>query len=143
MSYKCKHFCIEELVPPEVFEARGEKAWELLDDRLLYAIDALRNEFGPATINNYKWGGDRTQSGLRTAGSAYFSPYSQHTFGRAADMLFKSTDVNDIRDWLKSDEGLDVEPTNAEWLEIKGIEDGVSWLHIDTRNFDGLKVFTA
>ena len=52
MTYKCDYFAIHELIPPSVYEARGEKAWELLDDRLLKTIDTLRDRFGPATINN-------------------------------------------------------------------------------------------
>ena len=51
--YQCNHFAIHELVPPQVFEARGEKAWELLDERLLTTLDRLRTRFGPVTVNNY------------------------------------------------------------------------------------------
>ena len=79
--YKCEHFAIHELVPPHVFEQRGEKAWELLDDRLLVTLDRLRERYGSMTVNNYYWGSDREWSGLRTNDSPYYSPYSQHTFG--------------------------------------------------------------
>lgn len=144
MSYKCQFFEIHELVPPSVFEARGEKAWELLDDRLLRAVDALRERFGPATINNYKWGGDRQWSGLRMSESPWFSPYSQHTFGRAADLIFKDVEADKVRKWLERWHDYEVRDclTNAELLGITGIEKGISWVHIDVRNFDGLKLFT-
>ena len=39
--YKCENFSIHELVPPNVFYNRGEKAWELLDERLLITLDSL------------------------------------------------------------------------------------------------------
>lgn len=86
--YKCEHFSIHELVPPHVFHKRGEKAWELLDERLLITLDRLRSRYGQMTINNYHWGKDREWSGLRTSDSPYYSALSQHSFGRAADCLF-------------------------------------------------------
>lgn len=60
--YKCSHFKIQELVPPAIFEARGEKAWELLDERLLITLDRLRDRFGPITVNNWHSGKDREWS---------------------------------------------------------------------------------
>jgi len=47
----CKHFKIQELVPPAVFDARGERAWELLDERMLITLDKLRERYGPVTVN--------------------------------------------------------------------------------------------
>ena len=54
--YKCEYFKVHELVPPHVYNARGEKAWELLDEQLLRTLDRLRQRYGPMTINNYLWG---------------------------------------------------------------------------------------
>ena len=79
--YKCKHFKAHELVPPAIYDKFGERSFMFLDDRLLKLCDALREEFGSATINNYKWGGDRVASGLRSPDSPYYSPTSQHSFG--------------------------------------------------------------
>ena len=92
--YKCEHFSVHELVPPDVFNKRGEKSWELLDEHLLITLDKLRKRYGSMTINNYYWGKDREWSGLRTADSPYFSAYSQHSFRRAADCLFKGISAN-------------------------------------------------
>lgn len=36
IMYRCEFFVLRELVPPGVFESRGESAWELFDDRALY-----------------------------------------------------------------------------------------------------------
>ena len=82
--YRCEYFAIHELVPPKVFQEWGEKAWELLDERLLITLDRLRRRYGPMTVNNYYWGKEREWSGLRTKDSPFYSRYSQHTFGRAA-----------------------------------------------------------
>jgi len=62
--YRCEHFSIHELVPPHVFHKRGEKAWELLDERLLITLDKLRQRYGRMTVNNYYWGQTRFSQSL-------------------------------------------------------------------------------
>ena len=57
--YRCNHFAIHELVPRNIFKDRGEKAWELLDDRLLITLDRLRERYGPMTVNNSYWDKER------------------------------------------------------------------------------------
>lgn len=123
---KAKYFKIEELVDKKTFNIRGERAWQLIDDRLIYSIDSLREKFGPITINNWNSGGDREWSGLRTVDSPYYSRYSQHTFGRAADLLFSNADVEEVRKYILANKDL--------FPYITGVELGTSWLHIDIRN---------
>lgn len=124
--YRCKHFSIQELVPPDVYRARGFKAWELLDDRLLMAVDALRERFGECVINNWSFGGGYTESGLRTPGCDHYRPYSQHSFGRAADCKFK-VDAEIIRQYILSN------PDKFEYINFLEL-DTPSWVHIDVRN---------
>ena len=133
--YKCEHFSVHELVPPDVFNKRGEKAWELLDERLLITLDKLRKRYGSMTINNYYWGKDREWSGLRTADSPYFSAYSQHSFGRAADCLFKGISAEDVRQDILAN------PNDKDFVLIGSLELGVSWLHFDVRNCDRIKTY--
>jgi len=136
--YICKHFKAHELVPPAIYEKFGERSFMFLDERLLKLCDALREEFGSATINNYKWGGDRVASGLRSPDSPYYSPTSQHSFGRAVDILFKDYTAEEVRASLKN--------KGNNWLghgvTSITLEDGVSWAHIDIRNAeDGIHSF--
>ncbi|TAA42652.1 hypothetical protein [Corallincola spongiicola] len=133
--YKCKHFQIHELVPKSVFNKRGEKAWQLLDDRLLITLDRLREKFGSMTVNNYYWQGDREWSGLRTSDSPYYSPFSQHSFGRAADCLFQDHDAESIRQQILA------APGQHEFELIGSIELDVSWLHFDVRNCDRIMTY--
>lgn len=133
--YKPTHFAIHELVPPAVFKERVEKAWELLDDRLLITLDRLRERYGPMTINNYYWGGNREWSGLRTPDSPYGSQYSQHRFGRAADSLFKNVSADEVRRDILAF------PGSWHFHMIGSVELGVSWLHIDTRNCDRIMTY--
>jgi hypothetical protein len=133
--YQCKYFKIQELVPPEVFEKRGYKSWELMDQKMLIVIDRLRDMFGPMIINNWHIGGERKWSGLRTPDSPYYSPYSQHTFGRAFDIIFTEAGIDDVRRYILNHE--------SEFPEIGGVELDTSWLHIDGRNANGIRTFTA
>lgn len=133
--YKCKHFKIHELVPPRIFEQYESKAWMFLDERMLITLDRLRARYGPITVNNYFWGGEREWSGLRTPDSPFYSPGSQHTFGRAADCLFSMTTADKVRTDILADQDGDT------YKLITAIEMGVSWLHFDTRNCERIKCF--
>ena len=130
--YKCRHFRIQELVDRETFNIRGERAWELLDDRALVALDDVRDGLGPTTVNNWHIGGDREWSGLRTVKSPYYSPYSQHSFGRAFDCVFRDVTAEEARRYI-----VDKAPEF-----ITAIEMNVSWLHFDVRNTKKLKKFS-
>lgn len=135
MTYECEYFQIQELVPKSVYEDRGERAWQLLDDRLLRQLDLIRLRFGPTVINNWHRGGDRQWSGLRTNDSPYGSEYSQHRFGRAADCLFLEAPVEEVRQAILS------EPDNPEFRFIGSVELDTSWLHFDVRNCDRIMTY--
>lgn len=135
-----KHFVAQELVPPEVFAARGAKSLELFDHNLLRLLDWLRDRYGPAVINNWHLGGQFSQSGLRTVAfygseSKYHASFSQHKYGRAADLKFSRKDAVEVREDLKLQWS-----ANGLGFPIS-IEEGVSWLHVDTRPHTGLIKF--
>ena len=137
MIYKCKWFAIHELVPRHIFELRGEKAWQLLDEKALRTLDALRERYGSIKVNDYYWGGEREWSGLRTPGNLYYSQTSQHTFGRAFDCLFKKESAGKIRNDIL------LNPNHETFKYINAIELNVSWLHFDTRNCLRVATFTG
>jgi hypothetical protein len=126
--YKPKHFTIEELVPPQLLDLVEEDvAWKMFDEELLRAIDWVKETYSPndpVTINNWKWGGNFTQSGLRTKDWEHYNPKSTHPYGEAVDMKFKNITAEDIRQDLK-ERGKDVP-------YITECEEDVSWLHIST-----------
>ncbi len=127
-SHKAKFFHITELVPQTVYEARGDKAWQLIDPRLIDNLDALRAQLKtPMTINNWYTGGDRTQSGLRIVGQPHYKPYSQHTFGRAADLVC-SIPAKEIRRMIRDKEIVLPHPATFE------SGDNITWVHMDVRN---------
>lgn len=133
--YKCKWFNIKELVSKETYAKRGEKSWQLMDDRLLMTIDKLREKYGKMTINSWSFGGNRNWAGLRTSDSPWYSTYSQHTFGRAVDIIFNDITAEEVRKDILADPDSDV------FASINSFEEGTSWLHIDVRNVDRILTF--
>ena len=132
---KSKYFKIHELVPQHIFQKRGEKSWKYIDERLISSIDTLKEHFsnGTMTINNYHWNGDRNWSGLRTPDSTDYNETSMHSMGKAIDCVFSNYAADEVRMYILQ---------HASFFPyIKGIEDTVSWLHIDTRNEDTVVVF--
>lgn len=129
--YRPKYFAPYELVPEQVYRDRGDKAYQLIDDRVMVMADFLRDNFGSITVNDYYWGGSNQWRGLRTPDSPYYSPYSQHSFGRALDLIFHDVTAEEVREWLSNNVFKWREETQV--ISITCEED-VSWLHIDIRN---------
>ena len=139
-QYICEHFSIQELVPPEVFQERGNKAWSLFNPLILKSADRLRKRYGPMFINTWSLSkaiqeiyGTRTESGIRIPGNAYYKVYSDHSRGNAFDAIFRDISAEEIRDdiiqgRIEFDFPVVIECT------INGKE--ISWLHFATRNMD-------
>lgn len=132
--YLCRFFRIEELVPKEIYDqfksaGREQSLWWLFDYNALRMIDSIRGFYGvPATINNWHVGGDWHYRGFRPHDCKVGAKYSQHKFGRAFDMNLKGIPADQIRADMRSKTG---SPT---FMEVSACEDGVPWLHVDTRN---------
>jgi hypothetical protein len=114
------------------------KIWYCWDPRVLWTADQLRKRYGKVLVNTWKWGGSLQYCGWRPKkppiGQSW-SEWTQHAWFRALDMHFQEVSAEEIRQEIK-----------AHWADwnafqyIRCIEAGVSWLHIDTRNYDGLLV---
>lgn len=129
MTYRCKWFQIEELVPEEIYNQAEKEIylWWIFDDRALFVLDMLREEYGKMLVNDWIWGGERHMAGFRPWGSEVGSTFSQHHFGRAFDVLPQETQLKTIRD--------DIRTFKFWWMKkITGLELKVSWLHFDIRN---------
>ncbi len=139
--YKPKNFILEELVPEDVFNKRGERAWELLNPLMLMSLQELREYIGkPCRVNDWKWEGRRQNQCFRT--SDYYSriSFSQHLLGNAVDPYFDGILAEELREIV-------IDMKIAGKLKyVTGMEDNVDWLHIDVRpcnrlNKIGLFVF--
>lgn len=104
--YKCKHFKIQELVSPQVYQKYGEFCWKFFSDNFKQDLDTIREYHGHGiTINDWVFGGKNyTQCGLRCnldplvkgKTSLYLSA---HLMGKAVDMHSSYNNVklyNDI-----------------------------------------------
>lgn len=138
MTYKCKYFDIRELLPPSLGRSVAHDAdhrfWWLFDDRLLRAIDDIREEFGPTYINTWslsptvqKAYGTRDESGLRIPGMKYYSILSQHSYGRAVDCVFEDVTGPEVQKFI-------VAHHRERFSDVRAMEIDVQHLHVDVRN---------
>ena len=138
---KTQYFSLQELVHPDIFKARGERAWELLQVPAILTLDQLRTTFGPLVVNTWHseklqklvGGKVRVSSGLRPFNDDTGAKFSQHKFGNAFDCLALNYSAEEMRKYVLA---------NAdEFPYLTAIEDGVSWFHFDCRNCKRITVF--
>lgn len=128
--YKCKHFTIKELVSPKVLELIEEDlAWKLFDENLLKLADYIKERYSPdqpVVINDWSWGGNFTQSGLRTKDYEKYNKGSMHVWGKSLDMKFPKNPslVGKIRE--------DIREEGVLFPYVTEVEEEVSWLHVST-----------
>ena len=137
-GYRCKFFGIKELVPPTIYAARGEAAWELLRPDALRTLDLLREKFGICTVNNWAAGGTYKESGLREFSTSTGAKYSQHKFGGAFDCKFKSATPAEVAAYVLKHQGEFPELTT-----IEDVKDTPTWFHFDVRNHAGIYILTV
>jgi len=100
------YFIIQELVDPTVYNKYGEMSWKFIDDRLLECLLIVRQELNaPISINNWFYGGNFTQRGLRHNMSPLVSTknklyLSAHIFGKAVDFDVSGMTAVDVRKWI-------------------------------------------
>ena len=128
MIYRPRYFSLEELVCPEIVEARGERAWELLDVYALVTLDQLRERFGKMTVNDWHWDGQFKYSGLRPEGGSTGNWWSQHRFGRAFDIKPKETTPQEVHAEI-----LKTQDKFPHLRVLEAIAATPTWVHFDTR----------
>ena len=135
--YKTKHFKLYELLPRGFYEAHRheeDRLWFMFDARMLWTADRLWDLYGPTVIaNDWKWGGNNQYRGWRPWDCEVGADLSQHKFGRALDQKFRHAAAEEVRRDIKND------PWKSEFRYITALEDGVSWLHWDVRNWSKSK----
>lgn len=123
-----KNLYLDEYIPKDLYLEwylkKPHYLVGLLDERVIMADQRLRDHFGSVTINNWIHDGNRQWSGLRLPQCSEYSFFSQHTWGRASDKIFKDATAEEVREYIKEVWQL---------LRITCIEDAVSWVHSDVR----------
>jgi len=129
MTYRPTYFTIEELVPPTLLDKFGaERLWWVLDSRMLWTIDRLRERWGSLVANTWKQGGQFKDRGLRDFMSLTGATLSDHKFGRAIDLTSSKLTAEEMRADIRAH--IDLECFSF----ITVVEENVSWLHIGFRN---------
>ncbi len=133
--YIPKYFELYELLPPELYtydmmtseDARERAFATYFDVKLLETIDIIRGEIikAPLICNTWFQDGNRVASGYRTSKCPVGVAKSQHKEGKAVDLVCNKYTAEQMRQMIKENEHLLPYPIR--------IEDGVSWLHIDTK----------
>lgn len=129
LCYKPKHFSIRELVDPQTFAIRGEKAFELFRPQALITIDLIRDRYGkPVTINDWHAKGQFTMRGYRPLTTGTGAAYSQHRLGNAFDFDVLGMTAEEVRQDIRKN------PDDKAFAFITAVELDVTWVHIDFRN---------
>lgn len=145
--YKCKYFKIQELVSKQVYNKFGDFCWSFFAGLFLRDLDIIREYHDmPITINNWAWGGNFQQCGLRcnldplvkNKNTIYVSG---HVLGKAVDMHSANNIqlFNDIEHLIKNRKLNVIRRLESR----KSTKDG--WVHADsfqTKN-DLLAIFVA
>lgn len=132
--YIPKHFKLYELVPEVVYNSENHDIlWGQLDSRELWTADALREKYGTCIINDWYWGGEFQESGLRLPNTTTGARWSQHKRGAATDKKFPDANIKDIIEDMKN------HPDDPAFRHITTVEEThngetPTWLHTDCRN---------
>lgn len=128
-----ENFCLQEFVPPEIYTKFGNSSIWFIDNRLINVVQYIRTATKkPLTINNWHKGGTYKESGYRVPDSTTGAKYSQHKFGRAADLKSELTPQEIylfIKDSWKVLSSLGL-------TTVENVEATKTWLHIDLRHSD-------
>lgn len=124
-----KDFELGEFIDPVTWMIRGQKSVELIDSRLIALVQFCRDYFNVrVTINNWHSGGQYKESGLRAWLSKTGAAYSQHKYGRAADLKFDGLEPEYVRNEIRR---------NWPVFKAAGLttieKDTPTWVHIDVR----------
>ena len=136
------NFKIQELVSKEVYDLLGENAWKLFDSALLVDVDNLvsdlKKDLGctAATVNNWYWEGNFTQSGFREKSSDVGSTGSMHRVGGALDLKFSGITVADAYNYLIRNQD-----RYTSINRVESLEDAPTWLHVDNKNMNRRTIY--
>ena len=92
------NFDIRELVHPDIFDICGMRSKAYINPLLPITLEAIKKSLTEllgddreesVIVNNWIWGGDKVDSGLRLPHGNVGSKLSGHKFGCAADTKYK------------------------------------------------------
>ncbi len=125
-----KNFWLHEFIPPDLYEMSLNNSTLFIDDRLIRLVQFIRDRFSkPIRINDWMDGGGFVNSGFRPPLCDIGAHFSQHKFGRAADLKIDGVSPEEVRRDIKANYQLYKEKTALTTIEAKT----PTWLHVDLR----------
>ena len=122
---KSANIAVKELVTRELYDLLGDRAILQFDPVILEFVYQVRVRIkAPVNINTWCFGGRFDGRGLRDNSETSGSSGSYHRKGMALDFTVRGWKAADVRAWII--ENRDTLPN------ITRMEDGVSWVHVDT-----------
>lgn len=122
-----KNFYLQEFIPMDMYNEYGSRAAGVMDYRIILSAQALRDNLGiPLSINTWHSCGERYESGLRVMGMKNYRPLSQHTYGRAVDIVSNKMPAQEMREHILQN--------RDKYPYITRMENNVTWLHIDIKD---------
>lgn len=131
-----KNFKAGEFLPPDAEEIlkTDPSKWLLGSNGvwLRRVAQTLRNEFGPITINNWIFGGNRVASGLRLPSgvSNIGVKGSRHRLGLAIDAIPAKYTVAEVQQDLEKRQNFWLRAGVVRYEKTKNGEP-ISWVHVD------------
>ena len=132
-----EYFAPEEVVSKEVFTRHGFNSYNFICPMLMEVMVLIREGIDkPITINNWKWGGQFSQRGLRE-NTGYLSKnrtlnnqlyLSAHTLGKAFDFDVQGMKADEVREWIEANQ--DNLPYKVR-LERNFKGNRINWVHLD------------
>lgn len=127
---------VRELVPKSMWLKHGARSIRFINAQLVFAMQWLidRHELDAVYFNNWMYGGDKEQRGLRIPGQHYFRGDGLHDTGNAFDFIpvKKGYTLKEIIIKIHLDAAKNPE---LYWMagiwRIENIELASTWIHID------------
>lgn len=101
MDKVSKNFVLQEFVPHSVFNYFLDRSKRFITKDLVNMAQALRDRFGPLTINNWHVGGRFLDSGYRAPNCKIGSKTSAHRRGMAIDIKSNRLSSVEIQEDIK------------------------------------------
>ncbi len=137
--YQPKHFATQELIPPCVYNVKGEASLSLMNEGLLRDLDTLHDHLNniragtTITINNWHGGGPFSERGYRTL-NMVGTQIEPHKFGKAVDFSSNKWTPHEIRQEIIANSAKLVYFTRLEqYLDAshQANHDEIGWVHVD------------
>lgn len=122
------NFVLAEFCHPDIYNhpAIGTRCIDWLNIHLIPTVQLLRDDMGPLTINDWEWGGNYVDSGLRVFNDNKYAVFSSHKGGNAVDIKPKKVTCAELYYHI-----LNNQHKYPYISRIENIEHTPTWVHIE------------